>query len=204
MATTDGLLRGVKASRRGPAISHLLFADDSIMFGQATIRGARILKDILKEYDQCSGQCVNFSKSTIFYRSNTMKREKTKVSTVLGVRCFTNLEKYLGLPNVVGRRKKEAFQNIKDKIKLKIDGWSTRLLSQGVRRFLSSQCFKQFQHKLCHVFSYQNLFVESGKIFLQNSGGKKDRIEKGYIGVSGNICADQKKKGYGVQEYVAI
>lgn len=71
MAIAEGLMKGVRASRRGPKISHLLFADDCILFGEVKNRGVRILKEILKEYEQRSGQCVNFSKSTIFYSSNT-------------------------------------------------------------------------------------------------------------------------------------
>lgn len=99
----EGLLKSEKTSKRGPKISHLLFADDCILLGEVTIRGATILKGILKDYESCSGQCVNFNKSTIFYNSNTIE-EKKEVSTMLGIRSLTNLEKYLGLPYVVGRR----------------------------------------------------------------------------------------------------
>ncbi|XP_052478837.1 uncharacterized mitochondrial protein AtMg00310-like [Gossypium raimondii] len=41
------------------------------------------------------------------------------------------MERYLGLPNVVGRRKKESFQYLKEKVHNRIEGWSTRMLSQG-------------------------------------------------------------------------
>ena len=67
LAKEENILKGVKVSRRGPAISHLLFADDCFLFGEASGSGAMVLKGILKEYEKCSGQCVNFDKSTIFY-----------------------------------------------------------------------------------------------------------------------------------------
>ncbi|KAA3455040.1 reverse transcriptase [Gossypium australe] len=46
--------------------------------------GARILKKILKEYESCYGQCVNFSKSTIFYSSNTRNEKREDASRILG------------------------------------------------------------------------------------------------------------------------
>ncbi|KAK5784652.1 hypothetical protein PVK06_039178 [Gossypium arboreum] len=47
----DGLIKGVKASRMSPQISHMLFADDCIVFEEANDRGAQILKVILREYE---------------------------------------------------------------------------------------------------------------------------------------------------------
>ncbi|KAA3474991.1 reverse transcriptase [Gossypium australe] len=55
-ATNEGLLKGVKVSRRGPQISYLLFADDCILFGEANERGAGFFKKILREYGNCTGQ----------------------------------------------------------------------------------------------------------------------------------------------------
>ncbi|KAA3478183.1 reverse transcriptase [Gossypium australe] len=131
LAQKEENLKGVRASRRGPQISHLLFVDDCIIFGEATERGAGLLKKILREYRECSGQKVNFDKSTVFFSSNTGNEDKMIVSQLLSVRSSNDPERYLGLPNMVGKRKKEAFQNLKDRFKQRIDNWSTRQLSQG-------------------------------------------------------------------------
>lgn len=107
IGTREGLIKGVRASRRGPTISHLLFADDCILFVEATENSARNLKAILQEYEFCSGQCVNFNKSMIFFSSNIEEGGKKRISAEMGIRCSNNMEKYLGLPNMVRRRKKE-------------------------------------------------------------------------------------------------
>ncbi|KAA3480980.1 reverse transcriptase [Gossypium australe] len=100
MALKEGLLKGVKASRSGPAITHLLFTDYCILFGEATRKGASLLKGILKEYGNCSGQCVNSNKSTIFFSSNTAEGNREEVLAILRVRSSTDMEKYLGLPSM--------------------------------------------------------------------------------------------------------
>ncbi|XP_012441961.1 uncharacterized protein LOC105766967 [Gossypium raimondii] len=166
-ATREGLIKGVRASRRGPMISHLLFADDCILFGEATERSVRNLKAILQEYEACSGQYVYFYKSMIFFSSNLVEGDKRSISAKMGIRCSTNMEKYLGLPNIVGRKKKESFQNLKDSIKNRIKNWNTRFLSQGGREvFVKSvlqaiptyamTCFL-LPNSLCGEFD--NLFV---------------------------------------------
>ncbi|KAA3483618.1 LINE-1 reverse transcriptase isogeny [Gossypium australe] len=76
LAMRDWLMRGAKASKSGPQISLLLFVNDCNLFGEANANGAGVLKSVLREYERCSGQCVNYDKSMIFYNSNTSEGGK--------------------------------------------------------------------------------------------------------------------------------
>ncbi|KAA3479946.1 reverse transcriptase [Gossypium australe] len=101
----EDLLRGVKqvdAARR----SRICYSQ-TIAIG----RGVHLLKRILHEYENCSGQCVNYDKST--------DGERTMISNALGVQSSNDPERYLGLPNMVGRKKKLSFQNLKDRFNVK-------------------------------------------------------------------------------------
>lgn len=86
-----------------------MFANDCILFGEATERGAQILKDILREYEVFFGQNINYEKSTMFYSLNTPQREMEGVLQIMGFRWSIDQEKYLGLPSMVGRNKKLSF-----------------------------------------------------------------------------------------------
>ncbi|XP_040944212.1 uncharacterized protein [Gossypium hirsutum] len=73
------------SSLMGMASAVGMLKDDCILFGEASDRGARVLKDILKEYGKSSGQCVNFNKSKIFFSTNTAEEKKEEASAKLGL-----------------------------------------------------------------------------------------------------------------------
>ncbi|KAH1063495.1 hypothetical protein J1N35_028482 [Gossypium stocksii] len=62
-------------------------------------------------------KCVNFDKSTVFFSKNTLEEEMNLVVNLLGVCSSNEPERYLGLQNIVGRKKKDAFLKLKDRIK---------------------------------------------------------------------------------------
>jgi hypothetical protein len=52
-------LNELKICRRAPGISHLLFADDTLLFFEASKGQASILDDVLKKYERSTSQLIN-------------------------------------------------------------------------------------------------------------------------------------------------
>lgn len=84
-AVSNGHLHGSKICRRAPSISHLMFADDSILFCRATSTDSLALKSLLYEYELSSGQAVNYSKSGIMFSSNVGSTRRAEAMQIMGV-----------------------------------------------------------------------------------------------------------------------
>jgi len=57
---------------------------------------------------RASGQKINSDKTTLFFSNNASCATKEEIKNLLGVPEIKECERYLGLPAVVGRRKKRA------------------------------------------------------------------------------------------------
>jgi len=55
----SGDIRGVSICQNGPKLTHLLFADDSVIFCKAKESECQCLLDILAKYENASGQQIN-------------------------------------------------------------------------------------------------------------------------------------------------
>ncbi|KAA3474993.1 reverse transcriptase [Gossypium australe] len=159
LACEGNQIRGAKVCRASLTIIHLMFADDCILFGEASNRGVKVFKDILTEYETCSGQCVNFEKSTVFFSSNVNDQDRNSAVQILGVRCSNDPEKYLGLLNMVGHKRKWAFQVLKDRLKQRINNWSIKHISQGENIMSSFWWDKSNGKKGMHWCSWKALSV---------------------------------------------
>jgi hypothetical protein len=131
-----GLLKGISISKNNPQITHLLFADDLIIFAKATSAEASVIKVCLENYCGWSGQAVNVSKSSILFSKNTTSASIHSINGIIPYKTTSSAPYYLGLPLIIGKSKKEAFQPIVDKVLKKITGWKAKTLSQAGRTVL--------------------------------------------------------------------
>ena len=131
-----GNIRGISVCRGAPQISHLFFADDSIVFCRENVEeGRRILK-VLEDYEGESGQKLNKDKTSLFFSKNTKREVQEQIKQIFGAQIIQHHEKYLGLPPLVGKGKRKAFNRIKDQVGKKIAGWKGKLLSSAGREIL--------------------------------------------------------------------
>ena len=87
-------------------------------------------------YEEASGQKINKSKTSLFFSKSIPEDVNHGIKVTLGVPEVMQYEKYLGLPSLVGKRKKESFNYIKEKVWRKLQGWEAKLLSQAGREVL--------------------------------------------------------------------
>nr|XP_027096090.1 uncharacterized protein LOC113715987 [Coffea arabica] len=135
-AESNQKLTGMKISRSGPAISHLFFADDSLIFCKADTSQAEEVLRILEKYEKGSGQMINMDKSSVFFSKNVTQEDQEEICSRLGNIRMVHQGKYLGLPMVITRTKEQIFGYIRDKCQKTVSNWCNKKLSQAGKEVL--------------------------------------------------------------------
>jgi hypothetical protein len=135
-AEMEGKIRGVPIYESVPTITHLLFADDSLLLLKVDDENATCLQQVLQLYEDCSGQVINKKKPSVLFSRNTQENMRDAFLTSLGVSQEAHIDKYLGLPIYMGRSKKKMFSYLKDRVWKRIQGWKEKLLSRVGKEIL--------------------------------------------------------------------
>ncbi|CAL8082381.1 unnamed protein product [Prunus armeniaca] len=93
------------------------------------------LETLFQIYEEVSGQQINYSKSA-FSLSPNATRADFDIAGALNVPVVQCHEKYLGLPTIAGKGRKQLFQHLKDKLWKHISGWKEKLLSRAGKEIL--------------------------------------------------------------------
>lgn len=127
----QGVISPIQICRRAPGISHLLFADDTLLFFKANQQQAIAVNDILATYAAGTGQLINPAKCSIMFGEASPSSVRDEIKNALHVEKDDFEERYLGFPAPEGRMKKGKFQSLQEKIWKRVIQWGENFLSSG-------------------------------------------------------------------------
>nr|XP_033509261.1 DExH-box ATP-dependent RNA helicase DExH10-like [Nicotiana tomentosiformis] len=122
---------GVLSARR---VSHLLFADDTLVFCDADMDQLTYLKQVLQWFQLVSGLKINIGKCEIFPVG-----EVTNIDALSGVlRCKVGSlpTTYLGLPLGASYKDTTVWNPVIERVEKRLAGWQKRYLSKGGKEVL--------------------------------------------------------------------
>jgi len=137
-AVHQGNWEPVHISNLGPKLSHLLFADDVLLFTKANSTQLRFIRDLFDRFSKSLGLKINLHKSRAFYSSGVTRDQINTLTSISGIRCNTSLDKYLGFPIIKWRPNKSDFLFIIEKMQKRLASWKNKLLNKSGRLALAS------------------------------------------------------------------
>ncbi|XP_021751379.1 uncharacterized protein LOC110717051 [Chenopodium quinoa] len=170
-AMVDDSLHGARASRKVPEISHLLFANDNLLFARANRRECSKIVETLNIYEAASGQKINYDKSEVSFRKGVCTSLQEELLEILAMRRVDSYEKYLVIPTIVRRSKRMVFMALKDRIWKKLNGWKEKLLFRAGKEILLKAMIQAIpnylESRLGFASSYSWQSIWSSKTLLK-------------------------------------
>ena len=133
-----GCVKGIKPATTVDTEVLQQFVDDTFLFGESSIMEVEDWKSILCNYEESSGQQINYYKSKIYF-FNTDTSLQRKIRNILGCQLLNLLDTYLGLPLTTKEVTNEFWNTIVERIQKKLARWKGKILSNvGKLQLLSA------------------------------------------------------------------
>ncbi|GLU01659.1 hypothetical protein SLE2022_189580 [Rubroshorea leprosula] len=199
-ASQKGLLDGAEVGSRGFKVSHLQYADDTILFAPAKEENVWAMKGVLRAFELVSGLKINFNKSHLI-GIHVQEGWLNKMSWVLCCKVGVFPFKYLGIPIGGSSRKKAFWRPLVELFAKKLSAWKGRYLSLGGRITLINSVLSSLP-----VFWMSVYLIPKGTIH------SLDKIRRGFLwgGAAGEkkinwvkweqVCKVKKQGGLGVKD----
>jgi hypothetical protein len=190
-----GGIEGVKMCRGAPSVSHLLFANDSLILLKAYLNNAISLQQVLESYCANSGQLVSVAKLSVFFSPNTHVDARIQVCNTLNIDTEALSDKYLGLPALVGIDMSVCFLHLVERVIQLIKGWKEKQLSIGGKEILIKVVAQSISVYAMSVFLIPKEICKIITDIISQFWWGDDDQSKKCTGILGGKCAFQRRKG---------
>ena len=123
----------IRLAHSSTPLTHLFFVDDFLLLAEANIEQAEVINMVLDNFCQSLEAKVNKTKSQVFFSKNISAQITKRIGAAFGFSVTKDLGMYLGMPLLHTRGSQHTYQNIIDKVKRRLSGWHTSLLSLAGR-----------------------------------------------------------------------
>ena len=184
----------ISLSKGGPKLSHICFADDLILFAEASVSQVQVIRKVLEKFCVASGQKVSLEKSKFFFSDNVSRNLGKLISDSSGIASTRDLEKYLGMPVLQKRINKDTFGDILEKMNSRLAGWKEKTLSFAGRLTLTKAVLSSIHvHSMSSVLLPQFIHSKLDR-FLDLFYGAVMGREESSIYWLGRKSAHQRKR----------
>ncbi|XP_026417369.1 uncharacterized protein LOC113312850 [Papaver somniferum] len=190
----NNLIYSLKVTTEAPSISHLLFADDCLLFTKATHVETSNLMSPIKDFSCISGQMLNFEKSTCFFSKNVLPDHCASLIKYMNVRKIELNEKYLGIPLFITRNRTESMSHLNTHHDSRVSNWKGKQLTQSGRSALVQHTLKSSSNYHINYSFYQTLSLIIWRNPKGTSGGEK-------MGTKVTISKSGKKNGFDINAF---
>lgn len=127
----EGQIGSFSHPARAPLISHLLYANDLLIFMNGGKRSIKRLIDTLAMYERWSGQLINKKKSAIFPSKLITSSRKCALFRLTGFKEGKIPVIYWSAPLISGRLTVHIIEPLVERVRKKVAWWKFKSLSQG-------------------------------------------------------------------------
>ncbi|GKV23692.1 hypothetical protein SLEP1_g33394 [Rubroshorea leprosula] len=189
-----------KLSRGGVSLSHLFFADDLMLFAQASTAQLDIIMDCLNQFAKSSGLVLNLQKSKLFFSPNVHSAVANSLSARCDIPLTSNLGTYLGIPITHTRHSHKNYGYILEKVQRRLSNWKSANLSLAGRKILVQSVTASIPTYTMQTTLLPKTTCDSidrlNRDFLwgSNSEGRKPHLVNWEV-----VCSEKKQGGLGLR-----
>ncbi|KAL8106994.1 hypothetical protein AgCh_023701 [Apium graveolens] len=159
-------LQGVKICNNAPTVTHMLFADNSYIYCKENLQESEQVLKLLKVYEAASGQRINRDKSSVFFSSNVIDYNRAEICGKLSMQEADEFTTYLGLPNILGRRKSVILGYLRDRVKTRIQSWNKKKLPRSAKEILIKSVAQSLPVYAMSVFLLPKEIIKEIEVML--------------------------------------
>ena len=205
-AVEGGFISGCsiwRGRRQTINISHLLFADDTVVFCEAKKEHITHLSWILFWFEAASGLKINLAKSEILPIGEV--EEVDEMAMELGCRVGQLLAVYLGLPLGAPNKASSVWDGVEEKVRRRLVLWKRQYISKGGRITL-------IKTTMSSMPLYQMSLFRMPKTVAR----RLEKLQRDFLWGGGNlekkahlvnwevVCADKENGGLGLRKLALL